>query len=122
MCRYACQDFTEPFSVGRETCYREAFGKNFGLNAVVLRSMLQIMRVWPPLARPNTLPTSAAHTVAGKSQRFIAPHAHRQVMFQGISLQRHASPASPDTEPSAHLPSHHVHQNHRMRQPHCTAC
>jgi hypothetical protein len=42
---YQCHTSTLPGTVSRETCYREAFGMNFGINAVVLRSMLRVMQV-----------------------------------------------------------------------------
>lgn len=47
---YQCHQYTAPNTEGRNTCYMEAFGKNFGLNANILRQMVLLMQVRHTLA------------------------------------------------------------------------
>jgi hypothetical protein len=42
---YACHEYTDAGTPQREQCYAEAFGRNFGENADILRLMLSIVQV-----------------------------------------------------------------------------
>lgn len=53
---YDCHQYTLANTEGRTTCYNEAFGQNFGLNANILRQLMLVMQ-----ARPSTLLNSFSH-------------------------------------------------------------